>query len=339
MKKTAFILLLSFCVAAFPRQAEKKVRFFKPYGGWAVEMPFEGFSIVDARSSAPDGFKATAFDEKNGVYVEIYFESGTPEVEHRKVRNFYESNQDLSGFKKADVSRWETDSAAFLIYMAKDVLVEPKGDELNGDMYFCNGSTWVDVRFRKPYPKKDDKKRVEDFLKSLRVEKEFKPTQADNVFMGNLYCYSGFEEGCLRCLQEAYLSEKQNPKLPREVKISMIENYSNVLRIRGEKNMAMVVLDRGLLSDPEYPMYYWNKARVFAEEGNEEKTVEMLALAVKFRKNILDGNVLPDPRQDDSFKMLGMKDSFKEKVKGIFFPEEKPPGEPGKVDKGPQEVK
>ena len=339
MKKAAFILMVSFCLAAFPTQAEKKVRFFVPDGGWAIEIPFEGFTITDARSSATGDFKATAFHEKDSVYLEIYFERGAPGQDHRKVRSFYESNQELSKFEKADVSRWETDSAAFLVYCAKNVLVGPEGDELNGNMYFCKGSAWVDVRLRKPYPKKGDRKRAEDFLKSLKIEDQFAPTPEDNVFMGNLYCYSGFEDGCFRCLQQAYQAEKQNRKLPREVKISMIENYSNILRIRGERDMAAAVLDYGLACDPEYPMYYWNKARVFAEEGDEEKTVEMIALAVKFRKNILPGNLLPDPRQDDSFKVLGMKESFREKLTTIFFPEKRPPEERGKDANAPKEVK
>jgi hypothetical protein len=335
MKKVAVFFLLTFCLSAFCQQPGKNVRFFKPNFGWAVEMPFHGFSIIEAKQYDKDSFKVRAFDERREIFVEIYFESGAPNVDSKKVRLFYESNQNRSKIKKENVKKWEADSAAYLIYNSKEILVDPKGDELNGDMYFSKGSTWVDVRFRKPYFKEGDEKVIKNILQSVKIIGGFEPSTEDNVFMGNLYCISGFSDNCLTCLGRAFDSEKKAPALSREIRISLCENYANALRLKGERNRATVVLDFGLAFD-KYPMYYWTMARIYGDLGDEDNAVEMLAAAVENRKDLLPGEKLPDPRQDESFKVLGMKESFRAKITKIFTtakPKDTPKPEEKKADK------
>lgn len=324
MKKTvAFAFFLScFCIASACEQPEKKVRFFKPNHGWAIEVPFSGFRILDSDQYKEKNFKVTAVNESRGIYFDIYFEPGARDHDSKKVRGFYEANLDRAGLSREKISRWETPSAAYLVYTARKVWKEPEGDELNGDMYLCKGSTWVDVRFTKPYPAEGDERTVTDLLRSVRVVGAFEPSAEDNVFMGNLFCYSGFGDNCLSCLGAAFESEKKTPSLSRELRIALCQNYGNALRMKNDRGKALEVLNYGLAHDPAYPMYFWIKARIFGDLGDEEGAVQMLQAAADNKKLLLPGEKFPDPRQDEAFKVLGMKSSFRMRVTKMFYPEE-----------------
>jgi len=325
MRKAAFLILLTFCTTVFCQQAEKRVRFFKPDFGWAVDMPFKGFAIVEAKQYDQGNFKVSAVDQSRDIMVEVYFEPGATNADNKKVRLFYESNMTQSKLERDGVSRWESSSAAYLLFTAKNVLLEPKGDELNGDLYFCKGSTWVDVRFRKPYPKPGDEALLRALLGSVKVIGAFEPSPEDNVFMGGLFCSAGFGDQCLSCLAKAYSAEKKAPRLSRELRIALCQNYADALRLKGERERALAVLDFGQSLDPNYPMYFWIRARIYGNLADEDNTVAMLEAAVRNRKGLLPGERFPDPRQDEAFKILSLKDSFKERVSKIFLEGEKKP--------------
>lgn len=324
MKRTIVfaIFLVCFCLAPACQQPEKKVRFFKPNHGWAIEVPFGGFRILDSEQYKDKNFKMTAVNESRGMYIDVYFEPGAQDTDSRKVREFYEANINRSDLAREKVSKWESQPAAYLMYTAKKVWKEPEGDELNGDVYLCKGSTWVDVRFTKPYPAEGDYKAVMELMQSVRVVGGFEPSPEDNVFMGNLYCFSGFGDNCLSCLGAAYESEKKTPRLSRELRIALCQNYGDALRMKGDRGKAVEVINYGLARDDNYPMYFWVRARLFGDLGDEDGAIEMLQKALENKKYLLPGEKFPDPRQDEAFKILGLKSSFRMRVTKLFFPEE-----------------
>jgi hypothetical protein len=318
MKRAAVLFFLIFSVSLFCQQAQKSVRFFKPNYGWAVEVPFQGFAIKSASAPDTDSLKVEAVDEQNAFIIDVYFEKGAADAQCAKVRDYYLSVLGQSGAKMESINKWESKSLAYVLYKAKDAWVTPKGDELNGDAYFSQGMTWVDVRIRKPYPKEGDEELVKELLQSVKLLGGFEPASEDNIFMGAIFCQSGYGNNCLACLKQAYDSEKKVKGLPRDLRIALCENFANVLRVAGELDKAMEVLNYGLNFDKNYPMYFWVKARVFADLVDEDHTVEMLKLAFDNRQYLLPGEKLPDPRQDEAFKVLGMKDSFRAKVSKIY---------------------
>lgn len=321
MKKSVFLSLFVL-MFSFNLFSADTVHFFKPNYNWAIEIPFNDYQIVEAKVLDTEGtFKVEAFNEKINVIFDIYFEKGSPNYAAVKVRNYYENILKQMGIKMESQEKWDDKNAAFLLYTAKNfVATDPPQDELNGDYYRSKGYTWIDVRFRIQNPKEADRDKIKNLLKKVKFVEAFEPTVEDNLFMGNLYCISQMHEFCYQCLGSAYEKEKKMPSLKKELRIALVENYSNILRLKGDFQKAVEVLDYGLSKDPNYPMYYWVRARILADYGDEDGTVNMLKKAVENREHTLSGEKLPDPRNDDAFKLLGLKESFRVKVTEIFKP-------------------
>jgi len=72
--------------------------------------------------------------------------------------------------------------------------------------------------------------------------------------------------------------------------------------IGGQLKKASVVLDTAIKKDPEYPLNYYNRACTLAEEGDKGKMLVALRQAFEHKQNILEGEKMPDPRKDSSFK-------------------------------------
>lgn len=321
MKRFFVVFFLLISMLNFGQTGKGKAIFFKPNFNWGVETPFKDFMIVEAKLLDPDVFKVEAFNSIENIIFNIYIEKGAPNVEAVKVREYYENILNQMGVKMDSVEKWNNEQGAFLLYIGKNTVEgNPPKDELNGDFYRSKGYTWIDVRYRIQNPKPQDKEKIKNLLKEVRLIEAFEPTVEDNVFMGGLYCLGKMGDFCQQCLGSAYEKEKRMPSLKKELRIALIENYSNFLRLNGDYQKALEVLNYGLTKDPRYPMYFWVKARIMADLGDEDATLAMLKMAVENRKNLLPREKLPDPRRDDAFNLLALKESFRAKITEIFKP-------------------
>lgn len=324
MKKYSLsFFVLSLLLFTLPFKCKDSVYFFKPNHSWAISVPFKGFLISQKPYQfEKDCLKVEAYNEKEKIILNIYFDIGTPNVEPKKVREYYENILKGSDFKIEILEKWEKENCAYLIYKAKEVILgDPPKDELNGSLYSLKGTTWIDVRFRIQTPQEGDTKKIKDYLSKVKIVDSFEPSIEDALFMGNIYCAAGLKDYCLSLLKTAYEKEKRFNLLKKEPLISLIYNLSEALRLTGERDKAMEVLNYGIQRIGDYPMFYWVKARIYADLGDEDKTLLNIKLAVDNIKNLLEGEKLPDPRQDEAFKFLGQKESFRQRITQIFFPE------------------
>ena len=69
--------------------------------------------------------------------------------------------------------------------------------------------------------------------------------------------------------------------------------------------------------EPEYPMFYYNLACVYAESDDLDGAIKNLKLAYKYKKNMLPGETFPDPRKDSSFKKYINTEKFEAVLKQI----------------------
>jgi len=77
--------------------------------------------------------------------------------------------------------------------------------------------------------------------------------------------------------------------------------------------------EAAIVADPDYPLYYYNLACAEAELGDLDGTLANLKKAHEHRANVLPGESLPDPRQDDSFKKYVGNPRFEATLKEIGF--------------------
>jgi tetratricopeptide (TPR) repeat protein len=71
--------------------------------------------------------------------------------------------------------------------------------------------------------------------------------------------------------------------------------------ISGQVAQARRIFEQGIAEDPDYPMYYYNLACADAGEKKLAEAKAHLQKAFDRKANVLPGEAMPDPTQDDSF--------------------------------------
>ena len=111
--------------------------------------------------------------------------------------------------------------------------------------------------------------------------------------------------------------EKKDPKLEKKWWFVLIDNLSMAYGISGDIKNSREVIEYGISKEPTYPLFYYNNACGYGEENNEAKAIENLRLAYKYKGNMLEGETIPEPTTDSSFKNLMKSDSFKKAVENM----------------------
>jgi tetratricopeptide (TPR) repeat protein len=71
--------------------------------------------------------------------------------------------------------------------------------------------------------------------------------------------------------------------------------------IAGDIKKARTIFEGAIARDPDYPLYYYNLACADAQEKNVADARKHLQQAFDRKANMLPGEKIPDPTQDDSF--------------------------------------
>jgi tetratricopeptide (TPR) repeat protein len=96
--------------------------------------------------------------------------------------------------------------------------------------------------------------------------------------------------------------EQKNSTLEKKLLYVTIDNLAMSYGIMGQLDDAIKTLEEGLKMDSEYPMFYYSLACAYAEKNDLEKALSYLELVLKFKNNMLEGEPIPNPMIDDSFK-------------------------------------
>jgi tetratricopeptide (TPR) repeat protein len=83
----------------------------------------------------------------------------------------------------------------------------------------------------------------------------------------------------------------------------------------GRLNEAREIFESALLRDPEYPLFHYNLACVFALQNKPSVMLEQLKLAKQFRGNLEPDVPLSNPANNSSFKRFLENPVFKEVCK------------------------
>jgi Tfp pilus assembly protein PilF len=102
--------------------------------------------------------------------------------------------------------------------------------------------------------------------------------------------------------QQALDAEKQSPSLTKTDWRVLIDNLGMAYGITGDLNRAEETFNYGISKDSTYPLFYYELACVAAGRNDMDKTMDFLRKAFSYKANVIPGESMPDPRQDDSFK-------------------------------------
>lgn len=114
--------------------------------------------------------------------------------------------------------------------------------------------------------------------------------------------------------RKAFDLEKQDRKLEKKWWFILLDNLTLAYGITGDLTSSQEIAEYGISKEPTYPLFYYNLADVYGEKNDEANAIKNIRLAYKYKDNLLDGEKIPEPTTDSSFKFLMKNESFKKAV-------------------------
>lgn len=138
-----------------------------------------------------------------------------------------------------------------------------------------------------------------------------------NLRDGSAYFLDGDYKRAIPPYQRALDSEKQQPTLGKNLWRVLVDNLGMSYGITGDLKRAKETFEYGLSKDPTYPMFHYNMACTYAEMEDEDRAIDYLRDAFKYRENMIEGEHMPDPARDDSFARFMRDERFLKALKEI----------------------
>lgn len=117
--------------------------------------------------------------------------------------------------------------------------------------------------------------------------------------------------------QRALDLEKEKRTLDKTIWKVLVDNLGMSYGITGDLDKAKETFEYGISKDPDYPMFYYNMACTYGEKKDMDKAIEYLKLAFDRRENMIEGEEMPDPATDSSFKRFMQNEKFKAALKEL----------------------
>jgi hypothetical protein len=333
----ALITLIS--PAARPQSGGPQEKLLVSYPGktWAIEIDSPGF-VVGTREHQPNNREyLVANDPATGMVVSVMLEKDNgpadsatcPDYLLKRVKSLPAdfTVTDVRSSQIADMAVIE-----YLIPVAQKIPVRQK----NFVACLAHEDVYVDVHLSKAQFHDSDESLFTDVLKKVRVSdlaasappdhSSTAPTKqsisGENVMdyfrEGSRYFLAHDFHNAIGPYQTALDLEKKSPQLDRTMWRVLVDNLGMAYGITGDLNRSEETYSYGLSKDPNYPNFYYDLACVSAERKDMDKTMEYLQKAFARKANVISGETMPDPRQDDSFQRFMSNDRFRKFVDSLY---------------------
>jgi tetratricopeptide (TPR) repeat protein len=150
-----------------------------------------------------------------------------------------------------------------------------------------------------------------------QAEQKANPQTVEYLRQGSAFYLRRDYKKAIPPYQKALDLEKEKPTLDKTLWRVLVDNLGMAYGISGDLKKAKETLEYGLSRDPKYPMFHYNMACTYAEMNDPDKAIIYLKQAFEFKENMIKGEVMPDPRTDDSFQRFMSNDKFVNALKEL----------------------
>ena len=276
---------------------------------WALQIDALGFEVTQ-NLTKPDGRRYLyAANKETRSVLSITLEKVKATATLDGCRKVFGSKIQPNGpFKLADIKQSQAREMAVLEYLIPEVNGIPVAQK---NVFGClvKDDVYIDIHLSKVAFKEPDPPALFAILNSSNivvVTSEIANALPAGSFAllaeGSKFYALGELDKAIVPYQEALDLEMKEQKLDKAKWRMLVDNLSMCYGITGKFAAADRVAKYGLSKDPTYPMFYYITANIYAEQDDLENTMKYLRLALKYKGNVNPGEIVPDPRKDDSFK-------------------------------------
>jgi tetratricopeptide (TPR) repeat protein len=281
-----------------------------PAKDWGVAMDLPGFAVKNVETKADGRRYMVAENAATNVVVSLTLEQVKTGAHASSCIESLKAKTKAAPFKIQDVRFSRSGDLEVMRYK----VTEFKGQSLNQESLFaCQlyDNTYIDLHLSKLNFTAADESLFDDVLKSMHVDK-VQRTSLELVQEASLLYLQHDYKGAIRPYSQALELEKVNPRLEQRLWYVLVDNLGMSYGITGDLKNAKETFEYGVSRDPRYPLFYYNLACTYAEMGDATEAGNHLKKAFEYKANVLQGERIPDPRQDDSFKKLMKNKEFRE---------------------------
>ena len=281
-----------------------------PAKDWGVFVELPGF-VLKTIETKPDGRRyMVAQNESTSVVVSITLEETEKETPASSCRQSLEQKTKHTPMRIQDVRFSRSGDLEVMRY----TVPEFQGQRVNQEsLYGCQfyDSAYIDLHVSKVNYAATDEPLFEDVLNAMRIVKVQRSStelveQASRLYLQHDY------NGAIGPYAQALELEKVNPTLEKPLWYVLVDNLGMSYGITGNLQKAKETFEYGLGTDAKYPLFYYDLACTYAEMNDTTRAAEYLKKAYDYKANVLPGESMPDPRQDDSFRALMKDKQFRE---------------------------
>ena len=299
-----------------------------PGKSWELKIKSPGFAIESQQRQSDGREYLLANNSKTGVVLSVTLEQSPGGADSKTCPEFLRKRVDaMSQLGVTDVKASEVNSMAVIEYL----LPKPEGIPLQQKNFFVcavRDDIYVDIHLSKAQFKPSDEALFTDILNRVQMidttgtSAAMPPSSAvgvpnagttslDYFKDGSRYYVAGDFKNAIAPYQKALDLEKQKPELDPNYWRVLVDNLGMAYGITNDLDHAEETFTYGVSKDPNYPMFYYNLACVYAERNNMNRAMDYLRRAFALKGNAIPGEGMPDPRQDDSFQRFMSNETFR----------------------------
>jgi len=152
---------------------------------------------------------------------------------------------------------------------------------------------------------------------AVAQDKPAAKTSLDYLREGSVFYIEGRYKQAIEPYQKALDLEKKESALEKNLWRVLVDNLGISYGITGDLKKAKETFEYGLSKDPTYPMFHYNMACTYAEMNDRDNAIVWLRTAFEHRKNMIEGEQMPDPATDSSFARFMKDEKFLKALKEI----------------------
>jgi tetratricopeptide (TPR) repeat protein len=186
--------------------------------------------------------------------------------------------------------------------------------------FVATGDICGDLEFYSGSPISDDDADLKKALHSFALDPGYTPRFADVTVYAEVLYKSQAYKAAAPIFEKALAMVPDDGAPYKSAKIARRitrDQAGMSYGITGDLAKSRAIFEKGIVEDPEYPMYYYNLACAEAGEKKLPEARVRLKQAFDRKANVNPGESMPDPLNDDSFLPYQSDKSFWQFLEGL----------------------
>jgi len=326
-------MFLSASLAAHAQAKLQSLNFIQPTGKGRIVIPlsdqrrWQRVTFVPANDFSPGGPSIFLHDTPTKLEI-VYSLSGN---HTHSAKDCLDSAMEVlekglaTGSAHADIKpgqKSEATSTSGQPMLTGSFLVTAKAGAKTSEQHVyavvASRDTCAEIQVEKTDYSPADDAAIQAALQTVNLDVDYAPVSTDYFLMATLITQLSQGRGFLG---SAAYDQRALDTLPADapaaIRRILIDRLSTAYARSGQAEKSRAANEAAIKTDADYPMYYYNLARVDAEDFKAAEAKAHLQQAWDRKANLPATQQMPDPTQDPSLQKLKAKADFWTYVQGL----------------------